>query len=72
MASRLDPRDHELLQRVAGGERVFKPTRGEATDAPAWIEVVERLRRPPGSRVHPNAGATAVLRPARLPAGGAM
>jgi hypothetical protein len=45
MASRLDPRDHELLQQIAGGEQVITPAEGEATDAPSWLQVVERLRR---------------------------
>ena len=43
--SRLDPRDHEALQRIAGGETVFRPAEGESTDTPAWLQVVERFRR---------------------------
>jgi hypothetical protein len=45
MASRIDPRDHELLRRIAGGEQHFKPEEGEETDSPSWLQRVERLRR---------------------------
>jgi hypothetical protein len=45
MASRIDPRDHELLQRIAKGELVFEPDEGEDSDSPSWLQRVERLRR---------------------------
>lgn len=41
----MDPRDLDLLRRVAGGTRHFKPEEGEATDAPRWLQQVERLQR---------------------------
>ena len=43
--SALDPRDYELLQRIAGGETSFRPDPGERGDAPRWLQQVERLRR---------------------------
>lgn len=45
MSSSFDPRDHELLQRIADGQSVFEPAEGEATDAPTWLRAVERFRR---------------------------
>jgi hypothetical protein len=41
----MDPRDLELLQQIASGVRQFKPNVGEASDAPRWLQQVERLRR---------------------------
>lgn len=44
-ADAMDPRDLDLLRRVAGGECSFHPDDGEPTNAPRWLAVVERLRR---------------------------
>jgi hypothetical protein len=43
--SSLDPRDYELLQRIAAGEISFRPDPDERADAPRWLQQVERLMR---------------------------
>lgn len=40
----MDARDHRLLLRIKGGERVFKPVEGQEA-ADEWLDTVERLLR---------------------------
>ena len=45
MPKAIDLEDVELLRMIADGATYFRPVQDEPSDAPRWIEQVERLRR---------------------------